>query len=89
MWGPGLNRKRKITIIKAVNRVLANPSTEVEPDYVIDPSEQWCMYSMDPVPRFTSDTTFVVSLFPPGFFTSYIYEVSVEGRILRQLTFEL
>ncbi len=89
MWGPGLNRERKIIIIKDVNRVLANPSTKVEPDYVIDPAEQWCMYSMDPVPRFTSDTTFAVSLFPPGFFTCYIYEVSVEGRILRQLTFEL
>ncbi len=79
----------EIAIIRGINQVLENPSTEVKPDYVIDPSEQWCMYSMDPVPRFTSDTTFAVSLFPPGFFTSYIYEVSVEGRILRQLTFEL
>ena len=88
VWeGPGLNGK--ITIIKDVNRVLANPSTEVEPDYVINPAEQWCMVAVDPVPRFVSDTTFAVSLFPPGFFTSYIYEVSVEGRILRQLTFEL
>ncbi len=79
----------EIAIIRGINQVLDNPSTEVKPDYVIDPSEQWCMYSMDPVPRFVSDTTFAVSLFPPGFFTSYIYEVSVEGRILRQLTFEL
>ncbi len=84
--GPGIDR---FWVITDVSQVLKNSSPEVEPDYVIDPSEQWCMYSMDPVPRFTGDTTFAVSLFPPGFFTCYIYEVSVEGRILRQLTFEL
>ena len=84
--GPGIDR---FWIITDVSQVLKNSSPVVEPDYVIDPAEQWCMYSMDPVPRFTSDTTFAVSLFPPGFFTCYIYEVSVEGRILRQLTFEL
>lgn len=80
----GKRRGAELWTFRVQDLLASSSGNEANPQRMINYRRDFCMYgtsSMD----YITDTSFVVSMFKDTY-TSYIYEISTEGKILRQLT---
>ncbi len=68
-----------------VEGFMKNPVQPV-PVKIINIREKLCMFSYGLHPVFTSNNTLAVSMFKNGDTFSYLYEIDLEGNLIRQLT---
>ncbi len=85
---PGNPALHRVWILDSVGTILSNRPAVIKPAYVISFAGK-CLFSLDYCPVFISDTTLAISLIPSGTLTSLVYEITLTGEILRQLTFSL
>ena len=64
---------------------MKNPVQPV-PLKIINIKEKFCMFSYGLYHVFTSNNTLAVSMFKDGDTFSYLYEIDLEGNLIRQLT---
>lgn len=78
-------RFSEIWIIDVEDLMQNKPS--VVPIKKINLRKNFCMYSYGIWAHYLTDTTLAVSMFAPDGDFSYLYEISTDGKLLRQLTF--
>ncbi len=78
-------RYNEIWIIDVEELIQKKPS--VVPIKKINIRKNFCMYSYGIWAHYLTDSTLAVSMFAPDGDFSYLYEISTDGKLLRQLTF--
>ncbi len=71
-----------------IEKFMANPVNPYTPDKIINIKDRFCMFSTGtPGGSFTSNNTISVSMFKKGENFQYLYEIDLNGNMIRQLTF--
>lgn len=62
-------------------------NSEFVPKTIINLRKLYCMYSSQTWAEFITDSTLAVSMYKTSDNFSYLYEITTDGRMVRQLTF--